>query len=69
MARFQKIAKGRSPPTLIVAGGPGSHIPQDAIAKVARTIPDCRLVTIEAGHLVHEERPEEFGAEIAAFLS
>ena len=48
---------------------PGSHIPQDAIAKMARTIPGCRLATIDAGHLVHEERPGEFGAEVAAFLS
>ena len=46
-----------------------SHIPQDAIVRMARTIPGCRLATIEAGHLVHEERPGEFEAEVAAFLS
>jgi 3-oxoadipate enol-lactonase len=56
-------------PTLIVAGGSSSHLPQDAMARMARTIPDCRLVTIEAGHLVHEARPEEFAARVDAFLA
>ncbi|MEV0408395.1 alpha/beta hydrolase [Actinoallomurus sp. NPDC050550] len=56
-------------PTLVVAGGPGSPLPQDQMARLAETIPDHRLVTIDAGHLVHEERPEEFAAALAAFLS
>jgi 3-oxoadipate enol-lactonase len=33
---------------------------------MAKLIPDCRLVTIDAGHLVHETRPAEFAAEFAA---
>jgi pimeloyl-ACP methyl ester carboxylesterase len=32
-------------------------------------IAECRLVTIGAGHLVHESRPGEFGAEVDAFLA
>lgn len=55
-------------PTLIVAGGPDSHIPQDQLADMARRIPDCRLVTIRAGHQVHTARPAEFVNEVAAFL-
>ncbi|MEU9041688.1 MULTISPECIES: alpha/beta fold hydrolase [unclassified Kitasatospora] len=55
--------------TLAVAGGPTSHVPQERIAELARLIPDCRLVTIEAGHLVHGARPEEFVAAVAPFLS
>lgn len=47
-------------PTLLVAGGAGSHIPQDRIAAMAQAIPDATLVTIEAGHHVHEHAPEEF---------
>jgi pimeloyl-ACP methyl ester carboxylesterase len=39
------------------------------LSGVTTSIPGCRLATIEAGHLVHEERPGEFGAEVAAFLS
>jgi 3-oxoadipate enol-lactonase len=55
-------------PTLLIAGGSGSHLPQEEIARMARTIPQGRLVTIDAGHLVHERRPEEYAAEVTAFL-
>ncbi|MFJ8622566.1 alpha/beta fold hydrolase [Kitasatospora sp. NPDC093550] len=55
--------------TLAVAGGPTSPVPQERIAELARRIPDCRLVTVEAGHLVHRARPEEFVAVVAPFLS
>ncbi|GAB3983023.1 hypothetical protein GCM10029978_088330 [Actinoallomurus acanthiterrae] len=56
-------------PTLVVAGGPSSPLPQDQMARLAETIPDHRLATIDAGHLVHEERPGEFAAALAAFLA
>ncbi|MGW7465173.1 alpha/beta fold hydrolase [Streptomyces xantholiticus] len=54
-------------PTLVVAGGPASHIPQDQLAALADRIPDGRLVTIEVGHLVHESRPQEFFAALKSF--
>ncbi|WP_328953294.1 alpha/beta fold hydrolase [Kitasatospora purpeofusca] len=56
-------------PTLLVAGGPTSHVPQDGLAELARLIPDCRLVTVDAGHLVHHTRPAEFVAAVAPFLA
>ncbi|AUY48125.1 alpha/beta fold hydrolase [Streptomyces sp. CB01881] len=55
-------------PTLVVAGGPASHVPQDRIAEMAERIPDCQVVTIGAGHLVHRARPAEFVAAVAPFL-
>ncbi|MFI2609762.1 alpha/beta fold hydrolase [Kitasatospora sp. NPDC018619] len=55
--------------TLAVAGGPASHIPQERIAELARLVPDCRLVTVEAGHLVHGARPAEYVAAVAPFLA
>ncbi|MET8628029.1 alpha/beta fold hydrolase [Kitasatospora sp. NPDC004669] len=55
--------------TLVVAGAGDSHVPQERIAELARLIPDCRLVTIEAGHLVHSARPREFVAAVAPFLA
>ncbi|HSZ39712.1 MAG TPA: alpha/beta fold hydrolase [Trebonia sp.] len=54
--------------TLIVAGGPASHVNQGRLAELAALIPDCRLITIPAGHLVHAARPAEFTAAIARFL-
>ncbi|MFD0277468.1 alpha/beta fold hydrolase [Kitasatospora sp. NPDC127111] len=56
-------------PTLVVAGGPASHVPQDRLAELAGRIPDCRMVTVEAGHLVHRARPAEFVAAVAPFLN
>ncbi len=55
--------------TLVVAGGPSSHVPQDGVAELADRIPGGRLLTIPAGHLVHAARPEAFTAAVSAFLS
>jgi 3-oxoadipate enol-lactonase len=55
-------------PALLIAGGQESHINQDQLAEMATLIPDCELVTIPAGHLVHSARPAEFTAAVTAFL-
>ncbi|MEU6853153.1 alpha/beta hydrolase [Actinacidiphila alni] len=55
-------------PTLLIAGGPRSHLRQDQLAQVADRIPDCRLTTVEAGHMVHDERPADVLRELRAFL-
>jgi 3-oxoadipate enol-lactonase len=47
-------------PTLLIGGGPASHIPQDKLDAVAARVPDCELITIPAGHNVHETRPAEY---------
>jgi pimeloyl-ACP methyl ester carboxylesterase len=56
-------------PTLLIGGGPSSLIPQDEIAALADRIPDSRMVTIDAGHLVHETRPREFLETVRPFLA
>lgn len=55
-------------PTLIVAGGQESHIPQDQLAETASRVPSCHLATIPAGHHVHATRPAEFIREVESFL-
>jgi pimeloyl-ACP methyl ester carboxylesterase len=55
-------------PTLVIAGGPRSAIPQRHVAELARMLADGRLVTIDAGHLVHATKPEEFAEHLVAFL-
>ena len=55
-------------PALLIAGGPASHIDQSQLADMATLIPDCELVTIPAGHLVHAARPAEFTALVTRFL-
>lgn len=55
-------------PTLIVAGGEQSHLPQAEIAAMAKQL-SAQLVTIDAGHLVHRHRPAEFAAAVRKFLA
>jgi len=55
-------------PTLVIAGGPRSHLDQDLIGEMAARIPSASLVTIDAGHLVHTNRPADFVAAVRAFL-
>jgi pimeloyl-ACP methyl ester carboxylesterase len=55
-------------PTLVIGGGSGSFVPQQHIAELVERLPDGRLVTIDAGHLIHESRPEEFVHEVSHFL-
>ena len=39
------------------------------LAKSADRMPDATLVTIDAGHYVHSERPEELLAPVDGFLA
>lgn len=54
--------------TLAVAGGPGSHVPQGGIAELARRVPQGRVVTIPAGHLIHNAQPTVFVDVVLRFL-
>lgn len=62
-------ARAVAAPTLVVAGGPTSSVPQDGIAELVAAIPDARTVTVDTGHLVHEHEPEQFAAHVRAFLA
>jgi pimeloyl-ACP methyl ester carboxylesterase len=57
-----------SAPTLVVSGGTASHLPDDRIAEVVHRIPECDLVTIEAGHHVHEKAPPAFAEAVLRWL-
>jgi 3-oxoadipate enol-lactonase len=55
-------------PTLVIAGGPDSHVPQDKLAEAAAMLPHGTLQVIPAGHEVHATRPAEFTAAVLGFL-
>ncbi len=55
-------------PTLVVAGGPRSPVPQDRIDDLVRLLPAGRKVTVDAGHLVHSTQPDAFIRELVSFL-
>lgn len=58
-----------SVPTLVIAGGPTSHVPQDALAEAAARIPRARMVTLDGvGHSIHRDAPVRFLGELTAFL-
>ncbi|MFF2523323.1 alpha/beta fold hydrolase [Streptomyces liangshanensis] len=54
-------------PTLVIAGGAGSSVAQEKFRWLAERVPGARLVTIDAGHLVHRTRPAEFLAAVREF--
>ncbi len=56
-------------PTLVIAGGTSSPVPQEQIADLVLHLRDGQMVTIEAGHLVHASRPSEFTSRLLSFLS
>ena len=56
-------------PTLIVAGGGNSHIPQSDLEKVAQRIPQADLVHFDVGHFVHRNQPDEFAGTVLAWLA
>ncbi|MCL1870487.1 MAG: alpha/beta hydrolase [Promicromonosporaceae bacterium] len=56
-------------PTLVIAGGPGSTMPQDDLAALVAGMPDARLVEIPVGHMVHDDAPQAWLDAVAAFLA
>jgi pimeloyl-ACP methyl ester carboxylesterase len=54
--------------TLVLGGGPDSHIPEDRVAELARRIPGARIETIRAGHLIHHTEPAAFTEIALRFL-
>lgn len=66
--RWWSELAGIKAPTLVIAGGPESHLPQEDIAAMAERMPSARLVTIPAGHLVHATSPTEYLSQVTDFL-
>ncbi|MFI6595448.1 alpha/beta fold hydrolase [Nonomuraea sp. NPDC050536] len=59
------VLAGITAPTLVVSGGPSSHIRSEPLAAL---IPGAELVTIDAGHLIHENARAEFLGVVDDFL-
>lgn len=55
-------------PTLVLAGGMTSHLPQDEIARMAVRIPMGHLLTIPAGHHIHHDATADFAVAVESFL-
>lgn len=55
--------------TLILAGGPTSHAPQQLLHDAHAAVPGSRLVEIAVGHRIHRDAPDRFLAEVIPFLA
>ncbi|WP_406502004.1 alpha/beta hydrolase [Streptomyces sp. NBC_01590] len=64
---WPELLGGITAPTLVIGGGPTSRIAQERLIRLAERMPDGRFVTIDAGHHVHTDRPEQFLAALRAF--
>ncbi|GAB4051073.1 alpha/beta fold hydrolase [Catellatospora paridis] len=67
--RWRDEARGITVPTLLISGGPASYVRQETIAELAQALPHGELSVIDAGHMVHQERPAEFVAAVRGFLT
>lgn len=56
-------------PTLLIGGGPTSHVPAERLEEVVARIPDCTLVTLDGGHHVHRAEPERFAGTVLGWLA
>ena len=56
-------------PTLVVAGGASSPVPQGQVADLSRVLRDGQITTIDAGHLVHAVEPGRFIDRLQSFLN
>jgi pimeloyl-ACP methyl ester carboxylesterase len=55
-------------PTLLLSGGPSSHIAPARLAEVAALLPRCELRTVPVGHRVHSTAPDVFRDTVMNFL-
>lgn len=54
-------------PTLVLSGGPASFVSEENLRLLAELVPAGRLVTIPVRHLIHQDAPDRFLAELRAF--
>jgi 3-oxoadipate enol-lactonase len=63
------LLKTINAPTLIIAGGPESHIPHAQLEATASRVPAATLLTIPAGHHIHITRPSDFAETVLTWLA
>ena len=51
-------------PTLILAGGPASHLDQSRYELLAEVLPEAKRATIAVGHRIHTKAPAEWLAAV-----
>ena len=66
--RWAEIVTHIQAPTMVIGGGPSSFVPQEHLVELVERVPEGLLTTIDAGHLIHRSKPEEFIEQVDRFL-
>ncbi len=72
---YDRILEGLAPgrtfggPTLLVRGSRSSYVPDADLPGIRQFFPAVRIESLDAGHWVHVERPEELSSLVLDFLS
>lgn len=56
-------------PTLVLAGGPKSHLDQSRFQLLANSMPNATVTTIETGHRIHSHASDRWLTEVRQFLA
>ncbi|WP_136246732.1 alpha/beta fold hydrolase [Halomonas borealis] len=56
-------------PTLVVRGGRSPYVTDAMLSGLHEVLPQAELATLDAGHWLHAERPEEFQGVVNDFLA
>ena len=56
-------------PVLVVQGGQDTHFPPEHGETLAHGLPNGRLVVLEGGHTINNQRIQEFNEAVLAFLA
>ncbi|MEV6350684.1 alpha/beta hydrolase [Actinoplanes sp. NPDC051851] len=56
-------------PTLVISGGPGSHIAPERLRQLVAALPDAAFATVPVGHRIHRRAPAPFEELVIPFLS
>ncbi|HSH57786.1 MAG TPA: alpha/beta fold hydrolase [Halomonas sp.] len=55
-------------PTLVLRGSASHYVVEEHLPALYEVLPEARLITLEAGHWLHAEKPEAFRDAINAFV-
>lgn len=66
---WPEVVRSLAVPVLAVSGGPTSFVPVEWVEDLVAAVPDGAMVTVDAGHEVHANRPAAFLDAVLGFLT